>query len=146
MNKIGKQFIILFRQLNLFMSHELNDTEITASEILYLASLYAKDGVTQDELSEEYTVDRAATTRSIQALEKKGFIRRETDTADRRAKRVYLTEKAYAYEELIRAAQMKWANALFQDMDEEQTAVFIAQVNQMVTRARELNGPKEGSV
>lgn len=69
--RVDKSVIVLFRQMNLFLNRELLDEKLTSSDVLYLALLYEQDGRTQDEMAEAYTVDRAATTRSLQGLEKK---------------------------------------------------------------------------
>ena len=82
--RVDKSVIVLFRQMNLFLNRKLLDEKLTSSDVLYLALLYEQDGRTQDEMAEAYTVDRAATTRSLQGLEKKGLVRREVDTFDRR--------------------------------------------------------------
>ena len=74
--RVDKSVIVLFRQMNLFLNRELLDEKLTSSDVLYLALLYEQDGRTQDEMAEAYTVDRAATTRSLQGLEKKGLVRR----------------------------------------------------------------------
>lgn len=71
--RVDKSVIVLFRQMNLFLNRELLDEKLTSSDVLYLALLYEQDGRTQDEMAEAYTVDRAATTRSLQGLEKKGL-------------------------------------------------------------------------
>lgn len=106
--RVDKSVIVLFRQMNLFLNRELLDEKLTSSDVLYLALLYEQDGRTQDEMAEAYTVDRAATTRSLQGLEKKGLVRREVDTFDRRIRRVYLTEKAMQYRTRYGGWRMTW--------------------------------------
>lgn len=135
--RVDKSVIVLFRQMNLFLNRELLDEKLTSSDVLYLALLYEQDGRTQDEMAEAYTVDRAATTRSLQGLEKKGLVRREVDTFDRRIRRVYLTEKA------IRRMADDLADALFEGMSEEEVKAFMEQVEAMGQRARHLNQRQE---
>lgn len=137
--RVDKSVIVLFRQMNLFLNRELLDEKLTSSDVLYLALLYEQDGRTQDEMAEAYTVDRAATTRSLQGLEKKGLVRREVDTFDRRIRRVYLTEKAMQYRTAIR----RMADALFEGMSEEEVKAFMEQVEAMGQRARYLNQRQE---
>mgnify|MGYP000301381150 CR=1 FL=1 len=137
--RVDKSVIVLFRQMNLFLNRELLDEKLTSSDVLYLALLYEQDGRTQDEMAEAYTVDRAATTRSLQGLEKKGLVRREVDTFDRRIRRVYLTEKAMQYRTAIR----RMADALFEGMSEEEVKAFMEQVEAMGQRARMLNQRQE---
>ena len=129
--RVDKSVIVLFRQMNLFLNRELLDEKLTSSDVLYLALLYEQDGRTQDEMAEAYTVDRAATTRSLQGLEKKGLVRREVDTFDRRIRRVYLTEKAMQYRTAIRRMADDLADALFEGMSEEEVKAFMEQVEAM---------------
>ena len=105
---IGKQISILFRQLNLYFNHELSEISISATELLYLSSLYEKDGITQDDLAQEYSVDKAAVTRTLQLMERKGLIVRKTDSADKRAKKLFLTDKSKSLEKKLRETQAKW--------------------------------------
>ena len=139
--RVDKSVIVLFRQMNLFLNRELLDEKLTSSDVLYLALLYEQDGRTQDEMAD--TVDRAATTRSLQGLEKKGLVRREVDTFDRRIRRVYLTEKAMQYRTAIRRMADDLADALFEGMSEEEVKAFMEQVEAMGQRARRLNQRQE---
>lgn len=143
--RVDKSVIVLFRQMNLFLNRKLLDEKLTSSDVLYLALLYEQDGRTQDEMAEAYTVDRAATTRSLQGLEKKGLVRREVDTFDRRIRRVYLTEKAMQYRTAIRRMADDLADALFEveGMSEEEVKAFMEQVETMGQRARMLNQRQE---
>ena len=67
----------------MFLNNELEKVDITATELMYLGSLYKKDGITQDELVREYCIDKAATARTIQSMEKKGLVYRKADEVDK---------------------------------------------------------------
>lgn len=62
-----------------------------AASLLVIARL--GDGVRQSEVAEEAAIDRAAIARSVSQLEVEGFIMRQTDTKDARAKTLHLTVK-----------------------------------------------------
>lgn len=139
MNQTGTYISVLMRQLNLFFSHELSEVEITASELMYLSQLYTRDGLTQDEMATKISVDKAATTRTIQGMEKKGLIVRDSNEKDHRSKCVYLTDKAKQMEEHIREIQKKWSDYIMQDMTVSEAELFAKQLKQMSVRAREIN-------
>jgi len=139
MLEAGTYISVLMRQLNLFFGHELSDVEITASELMYLSQLYNRDGLTQEEMAAVITVDKAATTRTIQGMEKKGLVRREAHEENYRAKRVYLTDKAKNAEPRIRELQKKWVDFITQDMTQKEVEVFAAQLKKMSQRAKEIN-------
>ena len=138
-NLIGKQISILFRQLNLYFNRQLSGISISATELLYLSSLYTKDGISQDDLAQEYSIDKAAVTRTLQLMEKKGLIIRKTDHADKRAKKLFLTDKAKSLETELREIQAKWICAMTKGMEKSAIDSFSKQIDNMVERAKELN-------
>lgn len=131
MNMIGKNISILYRQFTVFLSHELAGSELTANELMYLGSLYQKDGVTQDELAREFCIDKGATARCLQVMEKKDLIKRCGDGEDRRAKRIYLTEKGLDCKTLIEQIQQKWLSVCNSSMSESEMEIFSEQIDQI---------------
>lgn len=139
METIGKNISILYRQFNMFLNNELEKVDITATELMYLGSLYKKDGITQDELVREYCIDKAATARTIQSMEKKGLVYRKVDEVDKRAKRVYLTEKSDEYQKLIQDIQKKWIEKINMEIAEDDMEVFLKVLSSVTTRIQEIN-------
>lgn len=139
METIGKNISILYRQFNMFLNNELEKVDITATELMYLGSLYKKDGITQDELVREYCIDKAATARTIQSMEKKGLVYRKADEVDKRAKRVYLTEKSDEYQKLIQDIQKKWIEKINMEIAEDDMEVFLKVLSSVTIRIQEIN-------
>ena len=67
------------------------ETGLGAAQWFTLVALSWGDGTSQGELSRMFELDPAQVTRTGQALERRGFIRRERDAEDRRVVRMYLT-------------------------------------------------------
>ena len=122
----------------MFLNNELEKVDITATELMYLGSLYKKDGITQDELVREYCIDKAATARTIQSMEKKGLVYRKADEVDKRAKRVYLTEKGRQLnariKEIIRDTEIKIMEGI--SAREQRAAGFI--LNSMLENLKKI--------
>lgn len=146
MNTIGKNINILYRQFNLFLNHELSGVELNSTDLMYLGTLFIEDGVTQDDLAKDFCVDKAATARSMQNLEKKGIIIRKPDESDRRAKRVYLTDKAYKYKPLMESIQKKWMKICNTPMNDEEVIQFEKKLEIITEHVKLINGidDKEG--
>lgn len=146
MNTIGKNINILYRQFNLFLNHELSGVELNSTDLMYLGTLFIQDGVTQDDLAKDFCVDKAATARSMQNLEKKGIIIRKPDESDRRAKRVYLTDKAYKYKPLMESIQKKWMKICNTPMNDEEVIQFEKNLEIITEHVKLINGidDKEG--
>ena len=96
MNKnksLGYRFAVLHRLYASYNREALKEIHIQTSEVPYMAELL-KDGkaMTQDELSRRIAIDKGATARSLDSLEKKGFIVREVNPSNRRQKLISATE------------------------------------------------------
>jgi DNA-binding MarR family transcriptional regulator len=66
---------------------------LTRSQWFVLAHLYRTDGQTQQHLADELDMERAPLSKLLDRLEAGGWIERRADPGDRRANRVYITEK-----------------------------------------------------
>lgn len=67
---------------------------VTRSQWSVLAYLYRSDGITQSTLADLLEIAKPSMARLIDRLEAAGWVERRPDTEDRRAKRVFLTEKS----------------------------------------------------
>jgi DNA-binding MarR family transcriptional regulator len=66
---------------------------LTRSRWRVLAYLLRRDGMTQSELADELEISKASLGPLLDSLERQGWLRREEDERDRRAKRIYLTDR-----------------------------------------------------
>jgi DNA-binding MarR family transcriptional regulator len=76
--------------------------DLTRSQWWVLTHLFRKDGITQSELAETLELEKPSLGRLLDRLEGKGWVRREADPNDRRAKRIFLTEAADAPMQVMR--------------------------------------------
>lgn len=74
---------------------------ITFEMLQVLSSLWDEQGISQQVLAERTAKGKACLTNLMNNLEKKGYVRREEDPADRRNKLVFLTPAGEALHEQI---------------------------------------------
>ena len=67
---------------------------LTRSQWLVINRLHRRPGVTQSELAEMLEVEKATAGRMVDRMEKKGWVVRRADHADRRLNRLHLTAEA----------------------------------------------------
>ena len=75
---------------------------ITFEMLQILSYLWREQGITQQVLAERTAKDKACLTNLMNNLEKKGYVHRKEDPADRRNKLVYLTPEGEEFKEQIR--------------------------------------------
>ena len=80
------------RLLRLTFDRRVKSMGLTRSQWWVLTHLFRNEGITQSELAEVLEVERPTLGRLLDRLEASGWVRREADAADRRAKRVFITE------------------------------------------------------
>ncbi len=136
METLEQNFAVICRKFNQFLNRELQEVDLTAAELTYLNFLYEQNGMTQDELAKSSCVDKAAITRVIQRMEKKGVVERKSDECDKRANRIYLTEKADYYKQLIENVRQKWVDIMDVHMTEEQQKIFESQVAEIAEKVK----------
>lgn len=140
---IGKNIGIICRQLNVFLNRELEEYGITASEAMYLGTLFLQDGIIQDKLAEEFCVDKAAVARAISTLEGKGLVERRCSRKDKRSKQVFLTAKALAYKDILSSIQEKWFCEVISSFEKDEIKDFSLMLEKISLSTRELNEKKE---
>lgn len=88
---------IALRSIDQLFRQNIRPVDLTVIEWYILRALYDRDGQHASELAR--AVGRAATsfTPNLDKLQDKGFIERRPDKSDRRAVRIYLTDKAHAH-------------------------------------------------
>ena len=67
---------------------------LTRSQWLVINRLHRRPGATQSELAEMLEVEKATAGRMVDRMEKKGWVLRRPDAADRRVNRLFLTAEA----------------------------------------------------
>jgi DNA-binding MarR family transcriptional regulator len=120
---------IALRNVDQIFRQMIRPIGLTVIEWYILRALYERDGQHASELAR--TVGRAATsfTPNLDKLQKKGFIERRADQADRRAVRIYLTDSAQQYRsDVIHSAGQidEYMQQLFSTADFERFQAVLA--------------------
>lgn len=90
----------IIQNSQLFLNLALKEHRLSSAEANVLVFLFNHgDGVNQDAIVSGVEVSKPAISRTINSLEQKGYIQRQTDDGDKRVRLVHLTAKARAVED-----------------------------------------------
>ena len=92
------------RLLRLSYDRRMKSLGLTRSQWWVLTQLYRNDRVTQSELAQILEIDKPSLGRLLDRMESSGWLTREEDEKDRRAKRVLLTKEVGPAMKAMRAA------------------------------------------
>ncbi len=134
----GKYYILkncstFYRLTQMRYAEELRPYGLGAGQQYFLWHIASNPGVSMAELAENGAYDNGTVTRAVSKLKDSGYIRIEPDDRDRRAKRLYPTEKGSAMLEPIHQMRARWFRAVTVDFSDEEKA----QVNILLARLAE---------
>lgn len=113
---------------------------LTLQHWVVLTAIWRQEGLTVSDVAMYYRMNRPAASRIISRMVDAGWLRTETDSADKRATRVYLTDKSRDISHLL---------DIYKDVNSQLLDGFseaeITQFKQMLTRlARNGSGGGRG--
>lgn len=92
----------------------------------HLRKQASKQWVRQEDLAKKYKMDKATAIRAIKKLEDTGYVYRQQDLEDKRAYRVFVTEKGRSLEEKMRKIALKWDSTVFSGFSKEEKQLQTA--------------------
>ncbi|CAM2907760.1 MarR family winged helix-turn-helix transcriptional regulator [Legionella worsleiensis] len=90
---------LLIKKANELLKHH----GITHAYTYFLMELYQQDGLTQSEMHKRIGIEQPTAVRTLDRMERDGFILREQSPTDRRALFIKLTDKGKQYKETIQS-------------------------------------------
>lgn len=103
--------------MRLSFERRVREIGLTRAQWFVLAHIVRGDGKTQTELAEATDMERAPLGKLLDRLAEGGWIERRSDPADRRLKRIYLTEKIVPLMPIAGRASEQVFNIAFAGMD-----------------------------
>lgn len=132
----GRQVGAIHRFSRRYFAAQMERLGLPPTAFPLIARLLRRDNVSQDELSEDFLVDKATTARTLAKLEEAGLITRTVDPRDRRIKRVQVTPAARALEPKIRAVAREWSERLLDGFTPEEREQALEYLERMAANAR----------
>ncbi len=93
-------------------------------------------GCMQDEIARSLCLNKSTVARMVSYLEEKGYLRRESDSQDKRCLYIYPTERAEAVMPLIRDTLQRWYEKTTEGISEEELTVFTSVLSRIEENAK----------
>lgn len=123
---LGKLVSVIHRYGHGFFDNEFPDVEIGHGPRNFLAALYCREGINQDELSEYLMMDKTTTARAIKKLVDTGYVTRSRERRDRRYYHLFLTEKGKSLAPKIWESRIRWSDVLGEGFTDEEKRLFYS--------------------
>lgn len=139
---IARMITFLARKSQGYIGSALSKYNITAAEQPFFMALQHHAGITQEGLTSLVGVDKAATTRAVKSLEKKGYLIRIQDERDRRQNLIYATDAAKKISKAVSDELLCFNDLLIQGISEEELEIIRAGLMKMDNNLSALFGSK----
>ena len=139
---IGRWISLIYRQGQIHIGKELQVYNIGSGQFPFLTVLYDEDGLSQEEISRILNVDKATAGRDIKRLAEEGYVERKRNPEDRRAYKIFLTEKGKKVKPVIIRVLSSWTSILSSDFTEEEKDLIIELLKRMYQNALQSKYPK----
>ena len=110
-----------------------SDSDMSDSEIKVLLEISSHEGRQQNDAVKSLRLNKATVSVIIKKLESNGFVRRETDVTDRRAVRIYLTDRGRSLVEKIRETEREAENIASRDLTTNEYEMLL----KLLTKVRD---------
>lgn len=118
---------------------EFEGTDITPLQFSILWTLDAHPGFDQITLAQAVALDRTTCSNIVSRLDQRGYIRREVDPNNKRAKLVYLTSKGKEIFHSVEPAMEKVQKKLIQPLSPVERKTFLKLLRKLAESNNELS-------
>lgn len=115
---------------------------LTTTQFFLLTALYEEDGIFISTLAGKVALDKATLTGMLDRLERDGLTERKADPDDRRAIRIYLTEKAEKLRDELTELYHENNSMFLALLNQEERKVFEQVVRKIETVELDRSGPR----
>ena len=122
---------------SIFQKHGFN---LTPEQYLVMDTLWDEGILSQQKIADILIKDKNSVTKLIDALEKKGLVKRVPDTLDRRQNNIHLTEQALLLKDDVTSIAIETTNAIIRNIPIDQIVTFVKVLNKMSENINTYNG------
>lgn len=140
-SSVGRWISILYRYRLNYLGKRLEPYNIGSGQHLFLMALSKNNGINQEELSSYLKIDKATTAKAIKKLEEEGYVARQIDDIDKRAYRVFLTDKAWGVIPIINQVVKDWEELITGGFSEKERILVEALLGEMAQNACRIKDP-----
>jgi MarR family transcriptional regulator, temperature-dependent positive regulator of motility len=123
---LGAYVSILNKTHLIIINERLKHLGVSSGQLPVMMYLMRKQNVMQEALVRHFHIDKGSIARSVKKLEDTGFIRRITDPDNRRAVRLFLTEKGEQVAPEIMRIDREWEELSYAGLSDDEREQFSA--------------------
>ena len=131
-NYLGFSLRVAMKKIDKHLNQKLEAHGVSIPQSFILYSLLEQDGSTLKEIGNKTLIDSSSMTVLVDKLEKDKLVERKLDSQDRRAIRVFITEKGLLIAEKVSEIGIEFNSRLYDLLGEGNQKEFIHGINNII--------------
>ena len=131
----GAVISLINRSKYIFLNDSLRPLGLSAGQFPVLMLLATEQNITQDTLVRHYHLDKGTIARAVKKLEEGGYVRRITDPGNRRAVRLFLTERGERAVPHLQEINREWERQVSYGLSEKEMTTLHAMMHRVAENA-----------
>ena len=121
---------------NATLRDDLKANGLSTAQMRTLAILAVAEGLTINEIAVYAVIEQSTMSRTLDAMETQGLLRRETEASDNRVRRIYLSDKGRALFDEVWPVMRSAFQTMFAGVDAGDYATFVAVLQKVLRNIR----------
>lgn len=121
---VNLYFSIIYRHGRIMHNRAMQQFGLTGQQMGYLKYINESPGISQEELARHLQIDKGAVAKSVKDMVDKGYVSRQKNPLDKRAYRLFATEKAVKIHEEGKECFSQFEQKLTEGMTDEEVELF----------------------
>ena len=120
-------------KLKQFIAAKLRQENVplTPEQFLLIDLLWNQGSMSQQQLADQMQKDKNSVTKLVDAIERKGFVHRQQNAADRRSNTLVLTEKALELRDDAKQKGISILDEMLEGISEAELRSFLSTLNKL---------------
>ena len=118
------------------LRQKMTSLDLTTPKMRALAVLSALDGIFINELAVYAVVEQSTLSRALDQLSADGLVKREIDSIDTRATRIYMTKTGLEAFKSLWPDMLSTYNEMFKEINEDEKSQFIVTLRKILKNIR----------
>ncbi len=111
---------ILVRYCRTYTERKLKEYDLSFGEQIILMFLSKNENMNQDTIAKTYMIDKSMVAKTLDKLEKKGYVLRKQNPENKRENIISLEQKGYDILCHMRVIHKEWKELLYEGISEEE--------------------------
>ena len=136
MENEGRKITKIAREVNKFILKSMKETDVGISEMDLIHLVRHNPGMSQSSVCLELNGEKGAIAKRVHSLEKKGYLIRKVDIADKRKHLLYATDKAYSLKNSKVDIESTYYEWLLETLSKEEKEQFLKLLDKLYINSK----------